>query len=850
MSSSSRILIVCPDEHRAEISSLLDQGNYVNSMYTDGGEGAIELFEDLDPDVVILYANLKRGDAAALTGLMRELSSIAKVILVGDKNGPIRNALDATEFHIDRFIARPLVSKTVLFAVRTCVEAANRSRREHKPTTSRQFELKMATVMDEAIDDFVRTAMDALPKKSGRAVPRVTSLNPPVPPTPDEEQGRYRPVRSKRRSPHKRRLSSTVVAVPPPPGKPLGSPLVAQAPSPQPPSPDSAPPTPPTQGAADAPADTATDAPAPRVPRPLGGRGGTPRPSSGNFARELRRKMSDMAARLFPDKNGQASVDVGISHSHATDIDLSSFGVDTVVENPADPAALEQLASTGARTNDREPDAKPVAPPERRDIPKPVMPAPTLRDVPKPTIPASTAQDISKPVRPTPTLRDVPKPVIPTKPVAPTMSVSLIQAQPVSGPSKPASTSSPAIFIPPPESRPDIDVQPVPDSARPEPSRPYVEPYAPGDTDNGSHRGHTVITAASDELPVRGSICRGEIDAAILIERMYRRRFTGTLSFTSSDAVKKVFFDKGRLIFASSNLEHDRMGEQLYREGKITAAQLERVRGVVQESGRRMGEVLIEMGWLKRRELLPVVRRHIEDLVYSLFAWDEGTYELGEGSIASNERIRISRHPAAMILEGVRRKFDSDSLQALLGAPDSVVEIIDDRTLKSVMSVADLSSAERKVLASFDGERTLDEVHRISSIDIGEVYQLAYGLVVLGAASARRRGDDSAPAFADDGGHIGETDLAIDRQRVTAKYSLVVEADYFALLGVRRDATSFEVKRAYESARRDYATEGFPPAIRDQLRHEIDNINEVLDEAYQVLRDDALRTSYLANLRE
>ena len=85
-----------------------------------------------------------------------------------------------------------------------------------------------------------------------------------------------------------------------------------------------------------------------------------------------------------------------------------------------------------------------------------------------------------------------------------------------------------------------------------------------------------------------------------------------------------MYFDQGRPVFASSNEPRDRMGELLVREGKITASQYERCQTVVAESGRRMGEILVDFGYLKRRELLPAVRRHVEDIVYSLFGWDRG----------------------------------------------------------------------------------------------------------------------------------------------------------------------------------------------------------------------------------
>ena len=83
-----------------------------------------------------------------------------------------------------------------------------------------------------------------------------------------------------------------------------------------------------------------------------------------------------------------------------------------------------------------------------------------------------------------------------------------------------------------------------------------------------------------------------------------------------------------------------------------------------------------------------------------------------------------------------------------------------------------------------------------------------------------------------------------------ARWQLVTEADYFALLGVRRDATAFEIRRAYQAARRDFAADCFPTDLRRELARELDDIAHVLDEAFRVLRDDRLRLTYLSNLVE
>lgn len=340
-------------------------------------------------------------------------------------------------------------------------------------------------------------------------------------------------------------------------------------------------------------------------------------------------------------------------------------------------------------------------------------------------------------------------------------------------------------------------------------------------------------------------------DVASLVARLHREGFSGRVTFRRGEAQKTVFFESGRLVFATSNLPHDRMGDLLYREGKITREQHARSREIVAETGRRMGEILVEMGFLKRRELLPAVRRHVEDIVYSLFGWDSGSFTILAGEGAQDEKIRLATHPAALVLEGIRRKIGLDRLRERLGPPTAVVAPLKRDDIAGVLAEADLSAEERQAADLFDGRRTIAEVATTARLDELTVYQLAHGLVALGHARVveSTRGETDS-GRAPSGSLAGAADIAIDRERVLAKHAHVLEADYFAVLGVRRDATTFEIRRAYESARRDYAPDTFPAEVQREHGAELREILGVLDEAFRVLRDDRVRAQYLQNLRE
>jgi preprotein translocase subunit Sec63 len=82
------------------------------------------------------------------------------------------------------------------------------------------------------------------------------------------------------------------------------------------------------------------------------------------------------------------------------------------------------------------------------------------------------------------------------------------------------------------------------------------------------------------------------------------------------------------------------------------------------------------------------------------------------------------------------------------------------------------------------------------------------------------------------------------RKRVAARLALIQEGDYFAVLGVPHAATSYEIRRAYLEARRAFEPSRLLTARTVDLRDEAQLIVDVLDEAFDLLRDNARRDRY------
>src|SRR5512132_3759632 len=102
---------------------------------------------------------------------------------------------------------------------------------------------------------------------------------------------------------------------------------------------------------------------------------------------------------------------------------------------------------------------------------------------------------------------------------------------------------------------------------------------------------------------------------------------SGCLSVTHRANFGYIYFDKGRISYASIVNRRDRLGDMLLKTGVITRDQLDAAIALQgRRSNVRLGELLVEQGALSAEELHRAIRVQIEEAVYHLFTWKQGTF--------------------------------------------------------------------------------------------------------------------------------------------------------------------------------------------------------------------------------
>jgi CheY-like chemotaxis protein len=213
-----------------------------------------------------------------------------------------------------------------------------------------------------------------------------------------------------------------------------------------------------------------------------------------------------------------------------------------------------------------------------------------------------------------------------------------------------------------------------------------------------------------------------------LLTAFHLAQQTGELTIQRGKVKKTIYFESGAPCFAISNLVTDRFGPFLVRVGKITAGQLSVVRAAADQTGRRTGDILVEMNLLKETEKLYYVAQQVKAIIYSLFGWEEGEYRLHFKDRAASQAIKIDLHPAHLITRGVKKLYKPDRLYRLLAAED---RLIPTPQPSFGLHEVELDKWEAELLPRIDGTRTVSELVAVTRRPDHVVYGFLYGLMAL-----------------------------------------------------------------------------------------------------------------------
>ena len=156
-----------------------------------------------------------------------------------------------------------------------------------------------------------------------------------------------------------------------------------------------------------------------------------------------------------------------------------------------------------------------------------------------------------------------------------------------------------------------------------------------------------------------------DLSLANLLHLLYVGGKTGLLRLRQDETVKVVHLLDGYPVWVDSTLQEETLGACLLNDGKIAKEVLDRSQRLMEQTGRKLGEVLLEIEAISSNDLYIALKQHLQLKIVSCFAWDTGEYEFREYSTLPVDSPAITLEPGRLIIDGIRRHFLGRDLERL-----------------------------------------------------------------------------------------------------------------------------------------------------------------------------------------
>jgi hypothetical protein len=275
---------------------------------------------------------------------------------------------------------------------------------------------------------------------------------------------------------------------------------------------------------------------------------------------------------------------------------------------------------------------------------------------------------------------------------------------------------------------------------------------------------------ASAEFKRKGNF--SEIVLPHLLAQALQSNFTGMFRAERESIIKVIYFREGEIAFASSNQPSDRLGEVLIKRGQLSREQLDMAMSKL-EANVSLGKMLVELGYLSPKELLEGAKTQVEEILFSLNTWGDGTFEFIEGPLPQRI-VDLKLNTRQVIFQGILQLEDRRWVLSEIGSMEAVYS--PDANLTEVTQGLRLDSDVHQVIANINGTHTVRDLSSRSRLDDFTVGKVVAALKSLGLVEAVEHDAAASPggeflATREEEAEPGEDDTLISSESPVSEQS-------------------------------------------------------------------------------
>jgi Domain of unknown function (DUF4388) len=230
-----------------------------------------------------------------------------------------------------------------------------------------------------------------------------------------------------------------------------------------------------------------------------------------------------------------------------------------------------------------------------------------------------------------------------------------------------------------------------------------------------------------------------------------RYRVGGALSVTRGDAHRRIYLDKGLVVFATSDEREVRLGNYLIRHGTLPEDAVASAEARLAGDGIRLGQILLRLELLDQATLEAAVAEQVREILWGAFDWGEGevVFEIATGR--GDEPIRIDLSIAEVIVEGIRRASSVRRFIDRMGSGQGVLE-----QSEAPLAPGLFTAEEIALRGLVDGRLTVQSLSQKGPGSVAENARLLYAFFCLDLVRVKEPAGVKKLQWKTEGGSLGD----------------------------------------------------------------------------------------------
>jgi len=139
-------------------------------------------------------------------------------------------------------------------------------------------------------------------------------------------------------------------------------------------------------------------------------------------------------------------------------------------------------------------------------------------------------------------------------------------------------------------------------------------------------------------------------------------RESGLLLFDRDQIRKEIFFREGELVYVTSNLPGELLGEFLVNRGILTRDKLNIALDVLPKYNGHLGDTLVGLGMLRSVELFRHIGDQVKTKILELFTWPRGEFQFYRGVRCPKVEFPLSIVLEKLIVQGIESAVPDEAL--------------------------------------------------------------------------------------------------------------------------------------------------------------------------------------------